>query len=114
LHDILKTGSAHAERGAAFLAENGFPEVAEVVRGHTDLPSSASAETEILYLADKIVSGTEFVSLEEREKRVRKKFLSDETAMKAALRRMKLAFDVREKVERVTGIPLLSDRVPRP
>jgi HD superfamily phosphohydrolase YqeK len=104
LHDIKKTEPCHAERGADFLAENGFPEVAEVVRGHTDLPPSASAETRILYLADKYVNGTEVEPLREREARTLKKISSDKTALKNASRRIEAAFETERAIEEITGV----------
>jgi hypothetical protein len=101
LHDILRTQPDHAEKSAAFLAQNGFPEVGEVVRGHMDLPSPASVETKILYLADKYVNGTEIVSLEERENLVRQSFPSGGEAFERALHRMKAAFEIEEQLKRI-------------
>jgi CTP:molybdopterin cytidylyltransferase MocA/HD superfamily phosphohydrolase YqeK len=102
LHDIKKTEPSHAERGADFLEENGFPEVAEAVRGHTNLPSSATAETRVLYLADKYVNGTAIEPLWERETRTLKKFSSDKTALRYASRRIKTAFKTESAIEEMT------------
>ncbi|MDR3230903.1 MAG: NTP transferase domain-containing protein [Synergistaceae bacterium] len=108
LHDILKTESAHAKKGADFLEENGFPEVAELVRVHTDLSPKATIEAEILYLADKYVNGTEVHSLREREQRVRQRFADNREALETALYRMKVAIDIEKHLEKLTGVhPLL-------
>jgi hypothetical protein len=93
---------------ADFLAENGFPEAAEAVRGHTDLPPSATAETRILYLADKYVNGTEVEPLRERKARALEKFSSDKTALENASRRVDTALEIEAAVENLTGVrPLL-------
>ncbi|MDR1379179.1 MAG: HD domain-containing protein [Synergistaceae bacterium] len=103
LHDILRTQPDHARKGAAFLTRNGFPDVAKVVEGHMDLPSQASMETKILYLADKYVNGMEIVSLREREELVRQSFPSGGKALENALRRIKMAFEIERLVEKITG-----------
>ena len=108
LHDILKTCPGHAERGAALLSKNGFSEVAEVVREHTDLSRTPSIEAEILYLADKYVSGVRLEPLEDRERRTREKYAHDKPALQSATRRMRAARDIEKRIEKVTGIsPLL-------
>jgi probable phosphoglycerate mutase len=105
LHDILKTESAHAKRGADFLAENGFSEVAELVRVHTDLTRrNPTIEAEILYLADKYVNGTKVRPLQEREKRIRHRFADNKEALEAALYRMKVAGDIEKRLEKLTGV----------
>jgi HD superfamily phosphohydrolase YqeK len=103
LHDILKTRPGHAKKGAAFLTKNGFPEVGEVVGGHMDLPSPASAETKLLYLADKYVNGTKVVSLREREELAREKFSSDREALETALHRMGVAFEIERRLKKIAG-----------
>jgi HD superfamily phosphodiesterase len=108
LHDILKVEPDHAQRGADFLAENGFPEAAELVRGHMDLPETPSVEAQLLYLADRYVNGSTLESLQERERRMTQKFAGDEAAQRAALRRIEVARDIERQVENLTGArPLL-------
>ena len=75
LHDITKTQSLktkenHAETGANLLEEMGYPQVAEVVRGHVRLSAgtglSPMREVHIVNYADKRVRHATVVSLEER------------------------------------------------
>jgi len=75
LHDITKTQSLktkenHAETGANLLEEMGYPQVAEVVRGHVRLAAgtglSPIREVHIINYADKRVRHATVVSLEER------------------------------------------------
>lgn len=67
LHDIARHMEGnHALWGAELLFREGYPEVARIVATHHDLPSDVGIEAQLLYLADKLVLGTESVSLEER------------------------------------------------
>jgi hypothetical protein len=68
-----------------------------------DRPSPASAETKLLYLADKYVNGTEVVSLREREELAREKFASDREALETALHRMDAAFEIERQVKKIAG-----------
>ncbi len=58
LHDILRVCPRHAEAGADFLTERGYPEVAALVRDHMHLTAEMEAhidERAVVYLADKLV-----------------------------------------------------------
>jgi hypothetical protein len=75
LHDItktrsLKTKEKHAGTGGSLLEELGYPQVAEVVRGHVRLPDREALaplrEVHIINYADKRVRHDTVVSLEER------------------------------------------------
>lgn len=77
LHDLARAQPEHAARGADWLGELGYPALADIISGHHDLPDHPSAETELLYLSDKLVAGTEIVSLEERFSESYKKCTDD-------------------------------------
>jgi putative nucleotidyltransferase with HDIG domain len=75
LHDITKTRSFkteenHALTGGQFLAEQGYPEIGELVRQHVRLDEYSDPidlkEAEIINYADKRVLHDQVVSLEER------------------------------------------------
>ena len=77
LHDLdkiktLKLVNSHGNIGASFLVSQGFPAVAEIVRGHilhTILdPASDSRpwEVKLVYFCDKLAEGDRIVPLEER------------------------------------------------
>ncbi|MDD4074794.1 MAG: HD domain-containing protein [Eubacteriales bacterium] len=58
LHDIMRAYPRHAEAGADFLDDKGYPEVARVVRDHMRLRDDMEAhidERAVVYLADKMV-----------------------------------------------------------
>lgn len=66
LHDIARTQPNHARAGADILTREGYPDIAALVAVHHDLPENASAEAALLYLADKLVQGTNRVTLAQR------------------------------------------------
>ncbi len=69
LHDIAKGQPCHEIRGAEMLLALGLGEVAALVAAHKDFRGPASgevAEKEIVCLADKLVSGSRRVQIEER------------------------------------------------
>lgn len=67
LHDICRTqGREHPALAEQLLRKEGYPELAEVVGQHQDLGPQPTAEAELLYLADKLVCGTEAVELAQR------------------------------------------------
>ena len=82
LHDMCRTdGKNHPENAAHILTMDAYPALASIVAGHHDLPRRASTETELLYLSDKLYSGTQRVSIDERFERSRAK-CRDEEALK--------------------------------
>jgi len=66
LHDMVRSRSDHAEAGAKILAHEGYPQVSTIVATHHNLPDDASVEAVLLYLADKLVLGTDRVTLSQR------------------------------------------------
>lgn len=67
LHDIARvSGRDHTAAGADILQKAGYPLLAEIVGQHHDLQPSSSVEAQLLYLADKLVQGTQTVTIEAR------------------------------------------------
>ena len=66
LHDIARACPHHAELGAAWLRELGYPEAAEVMLRHHDCDAEELNEASLLFLADKYMQGTRRVTLEQR------------------------------------------------
>lgn len=98
LHDIARNQSNHARAAGELLAREGYPEVGEVTALHHDLPENASIEASLLYLADKLVQGTERVSLEARFAASRKKCTTPE-ALSAWQHRRKQTHDILQKFQ---------------
>lgn len=70
LHDIAKTEKKHAYQGGELLREMGYPTVGDIIADHMDIivePDQAITESEILYLADKLVKNDQLMDLEARK-----------------------------------------------
>jgi putative nucleotidyltransferase with HDIG domain len=97
LHDLAKgMEGSHAEHGAELLRREGYPDVAALVAVHHDLPSGARVEARLLYLADKLVDGTENVPLNRRFEASREKCLTPD-ALESWKRRYEDARDIMEQ-----------------
>ena len=69
LHDVCRTEKNHAEAGADFLKSYGFYRIADIVQVHMEWPDDKPLqldEAAVLYLADKLISGKQDVSLAQR------------------------------------------------
>ena len=109
LHDIKRLEKDHAQAGAMFLKESGYPRVAEIVAAHMDieaLPSLFPTEAEIVYLADKMVKGRRVVPLEQRFAAAMEANKQNSPACAAIRRRQQQAEKIKKKVESVLGCPL--------
>ncbi len=112
LHDICRLSPRHAEAGAAFLREKGYPEIAELVEDH-HRPAAAPDKQEkrflppspadLLFYADKRVQGTEIVTIEERFEASRTKCGTDE-AVRNHDGQLSRAGSVEEKIRKCTGM----------
>ena len=102
LHDVCRSAPNHAEAGAAFLRRYGFYQIAELVAVHMDWPETRPImldEAALLYLADKLVSGNQAVSLEQRfaEKQAR---YADQPEIAAQIaRRQAVALEIQRQLE---------------
>ena len=84
VHDLGKGYPHHAAAGAATLRSLGLTRVAEIVENHQNLAERYFAGTSpvlIVYLADKMFSGTENVGIEERFARKAKRRQGDTEAL---------------------------------
>lgn len=105
LHDIAKGRRNHAQKGAELLKAWGYPAVAALVACHTDLPYAPCSlgETELFYLADKLVRGERRVMLEERFKGPLQRFAGQPEILEAVQRRYAHARTVQGHVEKILG-----------
>ena len=87
LHDMCRPAPHHAEAAAKRLRDWGYPDVAKLVEvHHGGRFSSELDESQILFLADKLVQGTMMVSLKERFDQSLEKCLSKEARQAHAAR----------------------------
>ena len=105
LHDIAKGKSAHAEAGAAIVADLGFPEVANIIGQHMDIDfdGGSPSEAAIVFLADKLVREDRCVPLEERFRPAFERFRDQPEALRGATRKYDTACAILGAVERLTG-----------
>lgn len=109
LHDVARAESEHADRGADLVTAAGYPRLASVVRRHMDMSRADAAdvgEAQVLFLADKLVTGARVVSLEERLTALESRFADDPRALAAGRCRLEVAIDLARRVEDAIGRPL--------
>jgi hypothetical protein len=116
LHDLAKGEHNHAAMGASLLRSMDFLRLATVVGAHTsfDFPGERLDESAIVYLADKLVSGEDAVTLEQRFAPALARFRDDPPALRAAQSRMAAAKAVALAVETRLAAPLSSVVSARP
>lgn len=108
LHDLAKGQPDHAHRGARILCDYGYTRVAQIVASHMDIHRTGGPldETDLVYLADKLVDGDRLVTLEERFSRSFKRFSGKPEVLKAIETRQENARLIREALEKVLKQPL--------
>ena len=109
LHDVARMQANHAVAGARLLEFHGFNRLAPIVAAHMDLavdPGAPLDETQIVYLADKLVIGDRCADLEQRFDRKMQIHGSDHRAAQAIARKRENARRVQAKIERITGFAL--------
>lgn len=108
LHDIAKGERDHGRKGSELVARLGYPEVARIMATHMALGPGQEDQVDeatIVYLADKLVSGSRVVTLEEKL-RDRLDRLGDEAARQGARARMGQAMAVRRNIEGILGLKI--------
>lgn len=108
LHDIGRLETNHAEKGARILEKLGYKELADIVYVHMDMSpdirlSEDITEKEIVYLADKCVSGNKIISPDERLKKTMEEYGNDAEAVKNIKLRFEDCRVIIHKIEKITG-----------
>jgi len=106
LHDMFKGEPYHDRKAAHALADMGFTELAQMVAVHTDIvcsPQTLINGAEVLYLADKLVSGNTIVSLTNRFQKALEKYGHDPEIKKRIEKRLQNAVMIKKKIEAVIG-----------
>jgi molybdenum cofactor cytidylyltransferase len=108
LHDLSKGQRSHASAGADVLRAMGYPGVADVVASHMVISineNDAISEKEIVYLADKMMSGDRLVSVEERFRSRMESSSADVIVHEAVKGRLRNAQRIKKRVENLLGKP---------
>ena len=109
LHDVARAEPRHGDAGAALLERLGYPRVARVVRRHMRLGAAAGDdldETQVVYLADKLVQDDRLVGLDERFAVRLERHAGDAAALEGVRARREEARLVQARVEAALGRPL--------
>ena len=106
VHDVARIGKDHSAAGARLLHAMGFPAMAALVASHMDICLSHESpldEAQIVYLADKLVTGTTLVSLKNRFDAKLKKYGHDPKISEKIDQRRRAALSIQGKVEHISG-----------
>lgn len=109
LHDIAKGRKNHEAEGGRLLEELGFGRAGAIVAAHREAelaPGSPVTEQEIVFLADKLVSGSTLVPVEKRFQEKLELYRDDPEACAAITRRLNRAKILAQAVEREAGCRL--------
>lgn len=106
LHDIAKGCPEHAALGGVWLRELGYPEVADLVRQHTEPDGRELNEAALVYIADKGVRGDRRIAIDERFEVSLTKCTTPE-ALAAHARRWEAAKQIQNEINRLCGAELL-------
>jgi molybdenum cofactor cytidylyltransferase len=109
LHDVARAEPRHPEAGGALLERLGYPRVARIVRRHMSLGDAAVDdldETQVVYLADKLVHDDRLVGVEQRFAERLERHAGDAAALEGVLARLEEARLIQARVEAVLGRPL--------
>ena len=106
LHDIARGKPGHAREGARLVREAGFYSAAEAIVTHMDIEPGRGDDIsagEVLFLADKLVSGEKFVSLAARFAQAEDRYGGDPDAISAIRARYNAALLIQQRIEAKIG-----------
>jgi molybdenum cofactor cytidylyltransferase len=109
LHDIARGQPNHALTAARILRDLGYPEVAEIVEVHMDLPAldeEPVCERDVVCFSDKIVQGDLVVSLEKRFQKSLNRHSDDPRIQEAIRARLADARKLKSRIEDALGEPV--------
>ncbi len=109
LHDVARAEPRHGDAGADLLERLGYPRVARIVRRHVYLGAALRDdldETQVVYLADKLVQDDRIVGVEERFAARFARYAGDRAALEGVRARLQEARLVQARVAAALGRPL--------
>jgi len=102
LHDVAKGKKAHAEEGAKIVQRFGYKCLSEIIGQHTDLKTFCKiGEKEIVYICDKLIKGTELVTLNERFEEAFKRYEYSPDILKNVNKRYAHANIIKQNIENI-------------
>ena len=106
LHDVARTCPDHAAVGAEWLRALGYPDLAEVVAVHMNLPLEVTDDLDaraIVYLADKLVEEDRRVTVERRFDEAIRRCGHDPEALAEMLARRGRALRIQERIRAIVS-----------
>jgi CTP:molybdopterin cytidylyltransferase MocA/HD superfamily phosphodiesterase len=106
VHDVARLEKNHAAAGARLLEQMGFPGLAEIVAVHMQIhvdKHSPIDEAQVVHLADKLVSGSNVVSLAKRFDAKLNKYGHDPIVAEKIEQRRQAALTIQTKIERAAA-----------
>ena len=107
LHDIARLSPEHERLGADLLRELGHESIARIIGQHHEPETEDIDEAALVYIADKLIAGTEKIGLKERFDKSLEKCIWPE-ALAAHARRQAQAANIAEKINRLCGREVIS------
>jgi molybdenum cofactor cytidylyltransferase len=109
LHDLARGRPGHAREAARLVREAGFHAIAEAIIAHMDIEPGQGPDIsagEVLFLADKLVSGDRLVTLADRFAQASARYGEDADALEAIGARYNTALLIQQRIESRIGRPL--------
>lgn len=105
LHDIRRMERRHARAGAVYLESIGLTDEARICALHDgeDISLDLNDEAAIVCLADKLLSGAEYVGIQKRYEYTAKKYSHDPALLRVIARRRTNAYALQTIVEAALG-----------
>lgn len=104
LHDVAKGKKAHAEEGAKIVENFGYKCLSEIISEHVELKTcSKISEKEIIYVCDKLLIGTELVTLRKRFENAFKRYEHAPDILRNINKRYEHAKIIKESIENMLG-----------
>ena len=111
LHDVAKGMKNHAEAGSDIVESFGYECLKDIISEHMELKENRIiGEKEIVFLCDKLIKGTNFVTLEERFKESFIRYADMPDILKNVNKKYNDAKLIKEGIEEILGLSLSSLR----
>ncbi|MBN1322008.1 MAG: histidine phosphatase family protein [Thermoleophilia bacterium] len=115
VHDMAKGMRRHATFAQTLLDNLGLHLMGSAVGSHMLIPGEELAiplptEAQLLYLADKLVSGDRVLSIADRTAEALDRYGQDPESVRAVQTRMRAARSIADRVETILGRPILTEK----
>ena len=104
LHDVAKGKKTHAEEGAKIVSNFGYGDLSEIISEHMELKTfNKIGEKEIVYICDKLLKGTELVTLKKRFEYALNRYENAPDILKNINKKYANAIVIKETIENILG-----------